>query len=193
MNAQASSQAATPEGDGLTVALVDRLRGADPAAARELTERYREALIRFCWGYLGTIEEAEDAVQEILYKVVSSTQVPDFLRPWLYKVARNHCLNMLRERAGRHDRAAFPAASQVYVALTGNLTRLVRDEAQARLIECVQRLPDTHREVLRLRYVEDLSRAEIAEVLELPEAVVKSRLFEGLKKLREQASELREG
>jgi RNA polymerase sigma-70 factor (ECF subfamily) len=180
------------EGDGFSIALAGRLRAGDQAAVHDLHARYRDALVRFCWGYMGNIEEAEDAVQEIFYKVMSTPDVPDFFRPWLYKVARNHCLNALRERAARHDRAALPAASQVYLALTGNLTRLVRDEQQAKLVECVQRLPDTHREVLRLRYVEELSRAEIAEVLELPEPLVKSRIFEGLKKLRAFSTELRE-
>jgi len=54
----------------------------------------------------------------------------------------------------------------------------------------VQSLEESQREVLRLRYVEDLSRTEIAEVLDIPESVVKSRIFEGLEKLREQASRL---
>ncbi|MCG8409297.1 MAG: sigma-70 family RNA polymerase sigma factor [Phycisphaerales bacterium] len=49
-------------------------------------------------------------------------------------------------------------------------------------------LPPTYHEVLRLRHVEGLSRAEIASVLEIPESVVESRLFEGLKKLREHTS-----
>ena len=53
-------------------------------------------------------------------------------------------------------------------------------------------LEESQREVLRLRYVEDLSRLEIAEVLDIPESVVKSRIFEGLKKLREHASRLEE-
>ena len=47
---------------------------------------------------------------------------------------------------------------------------------------------EAQREVLRLRYVEDLTRGEIAEVLEVPESAVKSRLFETLKRLREKAS-----
>ena len=61
-------------------------------------------------------------------------------------------------------------------------------ELQSRVSELVQGLPDAQRETLRLRYVEGLSRAEIAEVIETTESVVKSRLFEGLKKLREQMS-----
>ena len=49
-------------------------------------------------------------------------------------------------------------------------------------------LTDEQREVLRLRYVENLSRGEIAEILDQPESLVKSRLFEGLKRLREEAA-----
>lgn len=171
-------------------ALVAGLRGKSPEAAGQLDAAYRDALVRFCWGYVGTVEEAEDAVQEIFLKVVGAQAVPDSFRPWLYKVARNHCLNRVRDRGGRKDDRTLPGASQVYTALTGHLTRLARDEERLRLVELVQSLAEEHREVLRLRYVEDLTRSEIAEVLDLPESVVKSRLFEGMRKLREHASEL---
>lgn len=175
-----------------TAALVVRLRASDPNAVRLLHDQFREPLLRFCWGYLGRMEEAEDAVQEIFCKIIRVGEVPDFFRAWLYKIARNHCLNALRERSSRKDNRGLPGASQLYEALTGNLTRMARDEAQAKVLELVQTLPEAHREVLRLRYVEDLTRAEIAEVLDVPEPVVKSRLFEGLRKLREHAGMLQE-
>ena len=63
-------------------------------------------------------------------------------------------------------------------------TRMVNDEMRSRMSRLVEALPDAQREVLRLRYVEALSRAEIAEVVDAPESVVKSRLFEGLRRLR---------
>lgn len=176
----------------LTSSLVTRLRKGDPEAGAMLDDLYRDALFRFCWGYLGSTEEAEDAVQDICFKVLGAKDISDAFRPWLYKVARNHCLNLLRDRARRKDRHQLPAASQVCAVLTGHLTRLANDELQARLRELVDTLSEAQREVLRLRYVEDLSRGEIAEVLDLPESVVKSRLFEGLKKLREHASLLEE-
>ena len=183
----------TNEGDAqhgpedMTPELVTRLRDGNPAAGVLLDRLYRDALVRFCWGYLNRIEEAEDAVQDVCFKVLASKTIPDSFRPWVYRLARNHCFNLLRSRSRRADGVALPAASQVLEQLTGQLTKLVRNERQLHLGAIVQRLPEAQQEVLRLRYVEGLGRSEIAEVLELTESVVKSRLFEGIKQLREQA------
>ena len=172
----------------LTPSLVARLRDGDAEAAALLDDLYRDALFRFCWGYLGSTEEAEDAVQDVCFKVLSAKVISKDFRPWIYRVARNHCLNLLRGRGRRKDGQQLPAASQIGAALTGNLTRLANEELRSRLSELVNGLSEAHREVLRLRYVEELSRAEIAQVLNLSESVVKSRLFEGLKKLRQCAA-----
>jgi RNA polymerase sigma-70 factor (ECF subfamily) len=170
--------------DSATAVLVGRLREHDPRAAKLLETHYRRVLIRFCWGYLGGESEAEDAVQEVFLKVVRTDPIPERFRPWLYQLARNQCLNMLRARARRVERGGLPEASQIHAALTGQLTGLVREEVHARLTQAVRQLSDDLREALRLRYVENLSRVEIAEILDLPESVVKSRLFEGIQKLR---------
>lgn len=178
--------------DDATASLIARLRVKGQDAGAELNRLYREALLRFCWGYLGRLEEAEDAVQDVTCKVLSASDIPDDFRPWLYKITRNHCLNLLRQRAHRRDAQNLPGASQIYDALTGQLTKMVKNEARSQLAEIIQTLEESQREVLRLRYVEDLSRTEIAEVLDIPESVVKSRIFEGLRKLREYASRLEE-
>ncbi len=175
-----------------TALLVARLRTADPQAGALLGELYRDALVRFCWGYLGRMDEAEDAAQDICYKALSAPNIPDAFRPWLYRTARNHCLNLLRNDARRKDVGDLPPASQIHEVLTGHLTRLVRSEEQSRISELVRSLPETQQEVLRLRYVETLSRAEVAEVLDIPESLVKSRLFEGLERLRDLAAYLDE-
>ena len=107
------------------------LRDGSPEAGALLDDLYRDSLFRFCWGYVGRTEEAEDAVQDVCFKVLSASDIPDYFRPWLYKVARNHCLNLLRGRAKRKDHHTLPAESQVGEALTGHLTRLARqDEAR---------------------------------------------------------------
>ena len=177
----------SPSIDG-TPALVLRLRAGDSQAAELLQKEYREVIVRFCWGYLGQMEEAEDAFQDVCCKVLGATQVPDQFRPWLYRIARNHCLNLRRGKATRREDGPAPATSRLRDALTGQLTRMVKAEQRSQLAEAVASLSEEQGEALRLRYVEELSRSEIAEVLDIPESVVKSRLFEGLKKLREHAS-----
>lgn len=173
-----------------TIVLVEHLRRQDPAAGALLTSMFRTALVRFCWGYLGRLDEAEDAVQDISVKVLRAPGVPDAFRPWLYRIARNHCLNVIRTHGRRREAAGSALDSQLPDVLTGQLTRLANDEVRAKLIQLIHDLPETHRELLRLRYVEGLPRSEIAEVLEVPESLVKSRLFETLKRLRDQAARL---
>lgn len=175
-----------------TTELVRLLRDGHEHAGALLNTLYRDPLQRFCWGYLGRLDEAEDAWQEVCYRVLTADRVPDSFRAWLYKIARNLCLNMLRARANRKDLAPIAAESQVQEVLTGHLTRLVNEELHAQLASLVDRLSPEQREVLRLRYVEELSRGEIADVLDLPESLVKSRIFEGLKRLREYATLLGE-
>lgn len=166
------------------------LRSRDPEAGARLDRDYRAALIRFCRGYLGTLDRAEDAAQEVCLKVLGAAHVPDHVRPWIYRIARNHCLALLRRRAVRKEHAAMPPASQLGGVLTGQLTRLARQEMHERVAMLMEQLSLEQREALRLRYVENLSRTEIAEVLEVSEGVVKSRLFEGLKRLRTLARQL---
>lgn len=182
---QTREQQSAAGAEDRTSTLVSSLREGNPEAGALLDELYRDALVRFCWGYLGQVEEAEDAAQDACYKVLTAKGIPDGFRPWLYKIARNHCLNLLRNRARHKDGVGLPTASHLDELLTGHLTRLVRKEQWDRVGELVRGLPESQREVLRLRYVEDLTRAEIAVVLEIAESLVKSRLFEGLKRLRE--------
>ena len=172
----------------LTPSLVGKVRAGDAQAGVLLDQLYRQVMIQFCWGHLGSVEEAEDAVQEVFCKVLKATEVPDNFRAWLYKIARNHCLNVRRGYARRRDRHIIPPDSQLGVQLTGNLTRLVKQELRSRIVHLLGALPAAQREALRLRYAENLSRSETAYVLDVPESVIKSRLFEGLKKLREHSS-----
>jgi len=172
----------------MTPSLLLSLRHGETGAAALLDHLYRDTMIRFCASYLGNIDEAQDAVQDVFVKVLESQAIPDHFRAWLYKITRNHCLDVLRARARRRDDAVLPDDSQLGADVTGGLTRLVRRELHAKLRELLAMLPVHQREVLRLRYTEGLSRAEIAEILDIPEPLVKSRLYEGIERLRRQGA-----
>jgi RNA polymerase sigma factor (sigma-70 family) len=178
---------AGPDRNDLTPSGLERLRAGDSTIGSLLDATYRQRMLRFCLGYLGEAAEAEDAVQEIFCKLLDPRVSPESFRPWLYKVARNHCLNRLRDR-GRRKRS--PARGDVSPPdePTGNLTRLIRQELRSRIAHLVAALPTLDRELLRLRYTEELSRTEMAQVLDLPEADIKARLFQALQNLREHTS-----
>jgi RNA polymerase sigma-70 factor, ECF subfamily len=172
----------------LTHSLILRLRQGDEKAGVLLDALYRAPLLRFCEGYIHSREGAEDVVQEVFVRVLTSDTVPDFFRAWLYQIARNRCLDLLRSSRRRPEPEELPTESHLPVEMTGNLTRLVGKEQQEHLLNALNAIPIHQQEVLRLRYAEDLSRAEIARILDLTEPVVKSRIFEGLEALRRQAS-----
>ncbi len=172
---------ASPE--DLSRTLLTRLREGDAEAGALLEQLHREPLRRFALRYLHHADDAEDVVQEVFARALESKAVPDQLRAWLYRVARNLCLNQLR--AGRvRDGASLPTGLDLAADQTGNLTRLARVEEREALERQLARLSDAQREALLLRYVEGLGREEIALVLEVPASVVKSRLYEGVARLR---------
>jgi len=152
------------------------------ALAREL----RAPLLRFARARLGSPEEAEDAVQEVLARAAAQVNEPEEPRAWLYRALRNHCLNLRRDRA-RHAEQALASVLEPAADATRALSRLVRAEGHAELARWLARLPEGEREALWLRYVEDLSREEVARVLAVPPATVKTWLFAGLTRLRELA------
>ena len=164
--------------------LAARLRAGDRSAAELLEREYRPAIVRFAYNYLGDASEAEDAAQEVFVKALSSKSSPEAVRPWLYRIARNHCLNVLRNRRVRAEQH-LPSRAPFYESRAGNLTRLVAAENAEVLRQRIDELSPDHREVLELRYSEDLGREEIAVILDLAPSVVKSRLYEAMKKLRE--------
>ncbi len=156
----------------------------DVEARRRLYERHRDSIARLCRGYVGDPHLAEDAAQEIFLNIMGAETVPDNARAWMYRIARNHCLNVRRDRARRHDREPMPSEPQPTINLPGITSRLGGSELRARLMEALDAMHPTYSEPLRLRYGEDLNRRDVAYVLEISESVVKSRLFEGLEQIR---------
>lgn len=153
--------------------LVELVRAGDAAAFEVLYERHVAGLLGFCRHMLGSQEEAEDAVQRAFVSahdaIRRGTREIAF-KPWLYTIARNRCLSMLRGR--REQPAELPELS------TAGLNREVEQRADLReLLADVQRLPEQQRAALVLSELGDLSHAEVAEVIGQEPKAVKGLVF----------------
>ena len=164
-----------------------------PESTHETPDRcdgYREDLLRFCRRYLGHAADAEDVVQEVGARLADQDHVDD-ARPWMFRVARNLCLNRLRDRQRPGDvalRTDVPlAASQ-----TGPFTALARDERDAALHAALASMPADLTEVLTLRYFDGFGRREIGQVLGRPERQVKSLLDKARQEIARKLRGLRE-
>src|SRR6476619_5666533 len=98
---------------GLRETTIGRARAGDEQAVRELTDPYRRELQLHCYRILGSLQDAEDLLQETLlaaWRSLEQFEGRSSLRAWLYTIATNRCLNALRDRERR------PQAVQSYRA-----------------------------------------------------------------------------
>lgn len=139
----------------------ERSRDLPAGDVNVLYNRYGRAILGHCRRFLGSTEAAEDATQEVFMRALRQTgrwpAAPE-LRPWLFRIATNYCLNELRRRRVRaHDSLEEAPAPD------GSLEDcLVARSEMARLLA---RLPKHVREVLRLTHVEGMLQQEVAEAL----------------------------
>ena len=91
-------------GDALDEARLERARAGDDEAFRELTDPHRRELQLHCYRILGSMQDAEDLVQETLlaaWRGLEAFEGRASVRSWLYRIATNRCLNALRGRSRR--------------------------------------------------------------------------------------------
>jgi RNA polymerase sigma factor (sigma-70 family) len=173
------------------------LAGAGDAAAFEtLVGRYLRPLFNFAYRLLGDYEKASDVAQETLirlYALLPSRASDLPLRPLVYRIARNRAIDLMRERRTLpfSDLARSDDADDSPVDLVPDPTPLPDDlvergDLQRVLGEAIAALPDRYRPVVALRYTTDLTFAEIATALDLPENTAKT-FFQRAKALLRQS------
>jgi RNA polymerase sigma factor (sigma-70 family) len=167
--------------------LIVLLRAGNDAAFEILFGRYRTRLLGFCRHMLGSREDAEDVLQEVFanaYNAILADQREINVRPWLYRIARNRCLNHLR----RPTADASDTMDEHMDAHGRTAADVVHRRADVRhLLEDVQKLAESQRTALLLREIDALSYDQIAEAMETTIPSVKSLLVRARMSLAEAA------
>jgi RNA polymerase sigma-70 factor (TIGR02960 family) len=178
-----------------------RARGGDGDAFRELTNPFRRELHLHCYRILGSVQDAEDMVQETLlaaWRGLEQFKARSSLRAWLYRIATNRCLNLLRGRRRRPREVPamveppeptrlsepiwlepFPDVllDELADAAPGPHARYeLREAVGLAFVTALQHLPPRQRAVLVLRDALGFSGAEVAGMLDMSEAAVKAAL-----------------
>jgi len=180
-------------------ALVRLAQGGDTRAFDELVRRYQDRVYRLSFKILRHEQDAAEALQDAFlsaFRGIRNFKVESTFSTWLYRIATNASLMKYRKRREGHvsldqsqsDRAEDNEAMQVPDWTTQPLQDLLDSETRKVMEESVERLPEDLRTVFLLRDVEELSNAEVAEILELTVAAVKSRLHRARIMLRDRLS-----
>ena len=164
--------------------LVERARGGDVRSYEELVKRYERLVGRVIYPYAGRDAAVEDLVQETFLRAYDrlDTFNPEYrFKTWLLAIANNLGIDTLRRR-----RDVVEFNPELHAPTTGGPEASAVESERARSVrDAVLTLPETYSVPLVLRYAEDLTYAEIAEVLDVTIPALKSRLFRARNMLAE--------
>ena len=157
-----------------------RVRAGDERAFELVFDRYHRSLLAFCRRMLASDEEAEDALQHTFmaaYRALRSSERPILLKAWLFTIARNRCLSILR---ARREQVALDDGHAASDGLAADVDR--RAELRGLLAD-LEQLPEEQRAALVLFELGDHNHDEIAEVLGVRRDKVKALVFQARESL----------
>jgi RNA polymerase sigma factor (sigma-70 family) len=162
--------------------LARRAAGGDRRAFEEIYERYHQDLYRFCLAMVGNPQDAQDALQNTMVKVLRGLpgeQRTIKLRPWLYRIARNESVETLRRR---RDTAELESQQVAVAAVTE--TAETRERLRTLLAD-LEQLPERQRAALVMRELGGLDFDQIGAAFETSAAVARQTLYEARLSLRQ--------
>lgn len=148
--------------------------------------RFRERLYYHALYIVKSPDEAYDIVQEVFIRALREPRFfdDDFrIRAWLFRVTSNLCFNQVRDRNRRG--AILDAAPKVESSHASQLDTVFEGEQRGEVLAAIEKLTDEHKDILLLRYYDDLSYAEIADTLGIKLGTVMSRLSRARTRLAE--------
>jgi RNA polymerase sigma factor (sigma-70 family) len=180
------SEAVAPLGFSRLVSddrLTRRAVGGDEGAFAAIFRRYHQSLYRYCLTIVGNPQDAQDALQNTMIKVMRALPGEERqieLKPWLYRIAHNEAIDLLRRRR-ETTQLDVEQVAPGYGLSENAATR----ERLRRLLTDLQELPERQREVLVMREMSGLDFDEIGVALETTPAVCRQTLYEARQSLRQ--------
>ena len=187
------------------IELARRLIAGDAAAFDPFVEHFRAKIFHYSWLMCGHREDAEEVAQDTLLRVFQSfaqLREAEQVRPWVFRIAKNACLMKRRKSifAPAHELSLdelMPAKHhqngqvKLEIADWSSLPddQVLQAEMKAVLERAIGDLPETYRSVILLRDMEELSTQETAQILEVSEDTVKTRLHRARLALRKKLDE----
>jgi RNA polymerase sigma-70 factor (ECF subfamily) len=164
--------------------IVSAARRGDADAFRELYRAYRDPVWTLVVSLVGDSSQAQDVMQNVFFKAfrgLGGFRFQSGLFTWMYRIAHNECLNHLRRREVPQVplEAIVGSGREIDKARVSDL----EEARRAALRDAVKQLPFKMREVVVLKYVEDLSYTEMSRILGCPPGTVASRLNRALAEL----------
>jgi len=154
--------------------LAKRAIAGDEEAILDLLKEQEDILYRTAFAYLRNEHDAIESMQELTYrtlKKIHTVKKPAYINTWLVRILINICLDMKKKQ----EKLIFKDPLEIPVA---------SDDKQFEIADLIEQLPTDQQELIYLKYFQDLKNQEIAQLQNIPEGTVKSRLHSTLKKLR---------
>lgn len=179
---------------------LEKLQSGDRDEFTRMVTKYSDAIYRIGLKMTGQADDAEDVLQETFikaFKSLKSFQGKSQLSTWLYRIALNEALMLLRKRKPESPIFTADEETDSVIGLpVENIVdwcclpeeTLLTQETRQKLDDGIKNLPENLRTVFILRDLEDLSTAETAQTLNLTENNVKTRLLRARLKIREELS-----
>jgi RNA polymerase sigma-70 factor, ECF subfamily len=167
--------------------LLTRIRNGDKAAYVELVKPYSERLLRKAKSMTSNEDDAEDVLQDALisgYKSISNFRADSGVYTWLYRIVINKSKDLLTKNKNRGEKPLSDSEYLVVDERMGYEKKLELNDESNYLIRKVNSLDEVYRQVIELRYFEEMSYSDIATVLNCNIGTVKSRLFKAKELLK---------
>jgi RNA polymerase sigma factor (sigma-70 family) len=193
MASDQSTEAAIVEDSRPDEALMQGVSQGDETAWTTLATRYRLPLVRFCASYLKDWHESEDIAHEVLlrlYRKADSYDTACPFQPWIFRIARNLCLDHLRRRGTievewTENSSIGMMIERICDTTTSPAGKAVRKDIRSHIADVVRAMPEDARTALTLRYAHGLSTEEVANALDITPVNARVRLFRAIQSLKE--------